>query len=98
MTTGWYIAVSTESLTSLHFALTSILFLRRARICYFCSVDNLSGSPKHITLGLLQHPPAGGGEYKPLILLSLTSVLSLKGEEDFYLPLFMDEHYLPTPV
>ena len=30
---------------------------------YLCSADNLAGSPKHITLGLLQHPAQERGRF-----------------------------------
>jgi hypothetical protein len=43
MTTGSYIAVSTEFLTFLHFALTSTLCPSRARICFYCSADVFGG-------------------------------------------------------
>jgi hypothetical protein len=43
MTTGSYIADSTEFLTSLYFALTSILSPRRGRISFYCSADVFGG-------------------------------------------------------
>ena len=80
MTTGSYIADSTEFLTSLHFALTSTLFLRRGRICFFALLTFLVGSPKHITLGLLQHPPMGEREASQRSLAGLLRRLTAQGQ------------------
>ena len=60
MTTASYIAVSTEFLTCLHFALTSSPPAEQ-EFPFFALLTFLAGSPKHITLGLLQHFPMGRG-------------------------------------